>query len=219
MMITTIFFDLDDTLYDHSNGLWDAIRDRMNEYMNEILGLPPDQVAILRRSYYESYGTTLRGLQIHHRVQAEEFLAYVHDLPLENYLRPDPELRNLLSSLSQPKYIFTNADSAHATRVLQMLNISPYFHGIIDVRYMNYHCKPEVEAYRFALRMAGMNNAQECLMIDDSARNLVMANKLGFTTVLVGVDGTISAADYNVKSLKELPSILPQLWDDSRVTG
>ena len=45
--------------------------------------LPVEEVDILRRNYFEQYGTTLRGLQIHHQVDTDEYLAYVHDLPLE----------------------------------------------------------------------------------------------------------------------------------------
>jgi len=82
MRFSHIFFDLDDTLYPSTNGLWNSIRQRMNEYMLERLNIPPEQVAIIRRRYFETYGTTLRGLQLHYQVDADEFLAYVHDLPI-----------------------------------------------------------------------------------------------------------------------------------------
>ena len=96
MPYTQLFFDLDDTLYPSTNGLWNLIRQRMNDYMLEVLRIPPEQVAILRRQYFEAYGTTLRGLQIHYQVDADDFLAYVHDLPVESILSPDAELRRLL---------------------------------------------------------------------------------------------------------------------------
>jgi putative hydrolase of the HAD superfamily len=155
MTFTTLFFDLDDTIYPNTNGLWPAIRERMGEYMAERLGLPREQVQGLRRSYYETYGTTLRGLQAHHQVDADDFLAYVHDLPLERYLTPDPELRALLLSLPQPKWIFTNADEGHARRVLAVSNLSDCFDGIIDVRASRFACKPEPVAYQGALALAG----------------------------------------------------------------
>ncbi len=31
-----------------------------------------------------TYGTTLKGLQIHNKVDTDEYLAYVHNVPLEN---------------------------------------------------------------------------------------------------------------------------------------
>jgi putative hydrolase of the HAD superfamily len=88
MSYTTLFFDLDDTLYSPKNGLWLAIRERMGEYMAERLGLPRDEIPAIRHLYYTTYGTTLRGLQRHYQVDSDDYLAYVHDLPLERYLQP-----------------------------------------------------------------------------------------------------------------------------------
>ena len=120
MAYTDLFFDLDDTLYDSSNGLWEAIRARMNQYMVERLGLPEDEVPEIRRRYFLTYGTTLRGLQKHYRVDADDYLDYVHDLPLREYLQPRDELKMMLLSLTQHRWIFTNADANHARRVLEV---------------------------------------------------------------------------------------------------
>ncbi|OGO34590.1 MAG: pyrimidine 5'-nucleotidase, partial [Chloroflexi bacterium RBG_16_57_11] len=143
MSFTTLFFDLDDTLYASSSGLWGLIRDRMGQYMVEVLGLPEDQVPALRRSYFETYGTTLRGLQIHHHVDPDDYLSYVHDLPLEQYIRPNPALRALLLSLPQQRWVFTNSDADHARRVMTILDVQDCFDGIIDIRALEYVCKPE----------------------------------------------------------------------------
>ena len=153
MKWSVLFFDLDDTLYSNSNGLWEAIRGRMTDYLRDPLGFPPGEIPELRRSYFETYGTTLRGLQINHSVDADEYLAYVHDLPLEEYISPDPQLHELLASLPQRKWIFTNADSNHAMRVLGILGLEDCFDGIIDVRALDYLCKPEVQAYQRALAL------------------------------------------------------------------
>ena len=83
MNFSTLFFDLDDTLYPNNTGLWEAIRERMALYMSERLGLPREQVQTLRKTYFQTYGTTLRGLQLHHEVDVDDYLAFVHDLPLE----------------------------------------------------------------------------------------------------------------------------------------
>ncbi len=93
-MIDTIFFDLDDTLYPNANGLWRAIRMRIGLYMKERLNLPEGDIPGLRRFYFEKYGTTLRGLQIHKHIDPLDYLAYVHDLPLQDYLSPAPQLHS-----------------------------------------------------------------------------------------------------------------------------
>lgn len=212
MPYTTLFFDLDDTLYPHGNGLWDAIRERMTGYMYARLDLPHDQVPALRRRYYENYGTTLRGLQIHHDVDVDDYLAYVHDLPLQSYLQPDPQLRALLARLPQNKWIFTNADIDHARRVLAVLDLADCFDGIIDVRAMQFTCKPEPGAYRLALQVAGESDPSRCVLLDDSPTNLAPARAIGFTTVLVGQNGPHPAAHHTIPRLLDLPDVLPELW-------
>jgi len=89
---TTIFFDLDDTLYPASTGLWYAIKERMNIYMRDRMGFDPAEIPQLREKYYLQYGTTLRGLQANHEIDVDEYLAFVHDLPLKDYIQPNPAL-------------------------------------------------------------------------------------------------------------------------------
>jgi hypothetical protein len=107
MRFSTIFFDLDDTLYPPSSGLWHAIKERMNIYMRDVLHIPADEVPALREQYYKMYGTTLRGLIERHNVEEQEFLAFVHDLPLKKYLTP--LFHN--GSWSLPTQIFTTPDA------------------------------------------------------------------------------------------------------------
>lgn len=213
MPLQTLFFDLDDTLYDSSCGLWEAIRERMGRYMLERLRLPASEIPRLRHHYFTTYGTTLRGLQIHHQVDPREYLAYVHDLPVRDFLQPDPGLRSLLERLPQHKLIFTNADAAHAEHVLQVLGVRACFEKIVDVTALDYACKPEPRAYRSAMQIAGENDAINCLLVDDSARNLAPARALGFTTVLVGSGLPDAAAHFSISAIKELPRVLPQLWN------
>lgn len=208
-----LFFDLDDTLYPKTNGLWEAIRGRMSDYLLDPLGFPPEEIQSIRRHYFETYGTTLRGLQINHSVDADEYLAYVHDLPLDNYISPDLELQELLNSLPQQKWILTNSDANHATRVLNILGLEDCFSGIIDVRALDFLCKPEKEAYQRALNVAGITDPASCVLFEDSLRNLLPAHEFGLTTVLVGTEEKQAGVDYAIKNLLDLPQVIPQLWE------
>ncbi len=220
MRYTTIFFDLDNTLYHNSTGVWKLIRDRMNLYMVEKLNMPWEQVLVLRRQYYLEYGTTLRGLQKHHQVDENDYLAYVHDLPLERYLEPAPELRAMILSLPQTRWIFTNADDEHAARVLDKLELAGCFAGIIDIRAIDFACKPEPEAYKRALEFAGNPSPEECVFLDDSTSNLAPAHEMGFTTVLVQDDRCAHpAADLSIAHLLELRQVLPILWNGLPIIG
>jgi pyrimidine 5'-nucleotidase len=123
---TTIFFDLDDTLYPASSGLWTTLKQRMTHYMVERMKIPEADVPRLRESYFRTYGTTLRGLQANHVIDTEEYLAYVHDVRPGEYIRPDPIQQSVLAALPTRNLIFTNADANHARRVLRALQIEAF---------------------------------------------------------------------------------------------
>ncbi len=214
MHFTSLFFDLDDTLYPPSSGLWDAIRERMNTYMHKLIDLPLSEIVKIRQSYLEKYGTTLRGLQANYEVDADEYLAFVHDLPLNKYIRPDPALRELLLGLPQRRWIFTNSDANHANRVLKILGITDCFEGIIDIRAIDFACKPEKIAYQRALLVASNDDPTHCVIFDDSLRNLAPAHDMGFYTVLVGTDGTEPSVDQAITSLHKLKDCMPELWQN-----
>lgn len=212
MDFSCIFFDLDDTLYPHTNGVWASIRQRMNDYMKHRLGLPDEQVSHLRRSYFETYGTTLRGLQIHYDVNPDDFLEYVHDLPIDEIIQPDPTLREILLNFPQKRWILTNSDSHHANRVIDTLGLNGCFHGVIDIRALGFICKPDPEAYRIALRIADEEDPRRCVYLDDSPRNLTPARKMGFFTVLVSPNGNDPSAFLTIHSPHELSQRLPELF-------
>ena len=83
MNFKTIFFDLDDTLYPHESGLWIAIKDRIQLFMHDELGLDWEEIPAIRDHYFETYGTTLRGIQANHDVDEQSYHNYVHQVDLE----------------------------------------------------------------------------------------------------------------------------------------
>ncbi len=161
-----------------------AINGRISLYMTERMGMAPDVVQRLRPEYFRKYGTTMRGLSIHYDVDCDDYLAFVHDIPVEDYIKPDPELEAALARIPWRMSIFTNASRAHAGRVLDRLGISRYFQHIFDVAAVDYQGKPAVSAYRKVLATLAANPT-ECVMADDSLGNLGPARDLGLVTVLV----------------------------------
>jgi len=205
---TTIFFDLDDTLYPASAGLWQAIKERMTLYMAERMGFDPAEIPELREKYYLQYGTTLRGLQAHHDVDVEDYLAFVHDLPLDEYIQPNRALRDVIASLGTRNLIFTNADAAHARRVLKALELDDCFGTIVDVNAVAPYCKPMPESFHIAMRMAGENDPSRCVMIDDLPRTTKAAHEAGLFSILFGQDTPHPDADAVLTDWKKLAPLL-----------
>ena len=202
MRFTTIFFDLDDTLYPSNTGLWKAIKKRMNDYMRERMDIPEEDIAQLREKYYLQYGTTLRGLQKHHKINVDDYLAYVHDLQLKDFLTPDPLQRSIIASLPTRNLIFTNADIVHAERVLHTLNLRDLFSIIMDINTVAPYCKPMPESFEIAMKLADENNPSRCVMIDDLKRTTRAAKEAGMFSILFGEtaingDASASLSDWN----------------------
>ncbi len=211
MKFTTLFFDLDDTLYPASSGLWEAIRQRISLYMYEVLDISWEEVPNLRRKFFEEYGTALRGLEANYPVRREDYLAFVHDLPLRDYIQPDPELNAVLKGLSTRKLIFTNADAAHARRVMDVLEVTQYFDGIVDINEMEPFCKPMPESFQRAIQWADELNPGSCVLIDDMVRNTLGATSFGMRSILFGTDGHQTGADTTLTKWADLPKVLDEL--------
>lgn len=208
MRFTTVFFDLDDTLYPSSTGLWPAIKERMNLYMCERLGIPEVDVPLLREQYFKMYGTTLRGLQERHNVDKEDFLAFVHDLPLMDYLTPDPVLRNVIAPLPVRKLIFTNADANHARRVLAALKLDDLFETIVDVNAVTPYCKPMLESFAIAMELANEPDPRKCVVIDDLQRTTRAALSVGMASLLYGCEEPCEDASGVFTNWNHLPILL-----------
>ncbi len=203
-----IFFDLDDTLYPPERGVWGEITARINRYLVERIGIPEAEVDELRKKYFSAYGTTLNGLRAEHDVDPVEYSRFVHDVPLERLLAPDPPLRRMLESLPQKKFIFSNADRPYILRVLARLEIEDCFNGIVDIFATGFACKPMAASYRAAMQLAGSPSAEGCLLVDDLPRNLEPARKLGMAAVLVHGKSPAGSGDYHIDTIYQLADLI-----------
>lgn len=205
-----ILFDLDETLYPREAGLMAAITERILHFMIHKVGIPADDVRDRRRSYHQQHGTALRGLMHEFQIDPAEYLAFVHDLNLGDFLRASPPLAQMLQEIPLRKVIFTNADRPHAERVLNALQVRPYFDQIIDIVTLNYKNKPDPLAYKQALSLLRVSG-ERCIMVDDTPRNLIPAKDLGMTTILVDGTGPSIAIDYAVPTVFHVGPILRNL--------
>ena len=206
-----IIFDLDDTLYPRDSGLMQEIGRRIQSWLCNHLEMTPEEASALRRDYYLRYGTTLGGLMAERGVDPNGYLAFVHDIPLEEYLAPNPALGEMLDGIPLRKVVYTNATSEHARRVLRALGAADRFDQVIGIREVGLRNKPQREAFE---RMLARLDAQgpECIMVEDSVRNLRPAKALEMTTVLVGAepDGD-ECVDFVVEDVLDVEQVVLDL--------
>ena len=191
MTITDWLFDLDDTLYPASTGLFRQVSKRITERIAFLLGISDTEARVLQRQYWLQYGTSLRGLILHHGVDPEPFLAYVHDVPVASFLHADDELRAMLLRLGGRRHVFTNSPQEYAARVLDALGVADLFDNVFDIRHSGFCPKPDPGAYGRVLAALGRLPAQ-CLLVDDAPPNLVAARACGFKTVWLCSPGSVA---------------------------
>jgi pyrimidine 5'-nucleotidase len=205
MSIKTLFIDLDDTVYPAESGIWHLIGERINQYMIEQVHIPADGISELREQLFHVYGTTMRGLVNEYKIDARDYLAFVHDIPLENYLQPNLALYQALKALPFRKVIFTNADTNHAMHVLKTVGIDSLIDQVIDILMVSPYCKPQKESFQKALESSGDQDPTTIAYFDDNVENLAVARQMGFYTVKVGRKTSLPGCSH--ASIQELSDI------------
>ena len=80
--------DLDNTLYDGATKVFDQVDKKMSKFISEKLDVDLHQARKIQKSYFEEYNTTLNGMIKNHKINANEFLEFVHDVDL-SFLKKD----------------------------------------------------------------------------------------------------------------------------------
>ena len=179
--IKNFIFDCDGVLYDDLEGVFGQVSKRMTEYISQKLDLSLEKAKELQTNYFHKYNTSLNGLMIHHDINPQEFLKYVHDINLD-FLKKDLKLRKELIELKTKKFVFTNGSHEHASNITKTLGISDLFDGFFDITDCNFIPKPSIEPYKKLIDKFNIKPS-ETVFVEDIAINLEPAKKLGMKTV------------------------------------
>ena len=183
------FFDMDDTLYNASEGMFEQIHLRMEDFIARALNLPLAQAAKVQEDYWAQYGATFLGLAKHHAIDPHEFFAATHTFDLPRFLHSDmtpSQLRHLLIKLPGRKAVITNGPREYAETIVRTLRVEDRFERLFTASDMNalgrWRCKPDTSL--LAMAVAQMRVLpQHCVLVEDSLANLKSAKKLGMKTV------------------------------------
>jgi putative hydrolase of the HAD superfamily len=179
-------FDLDNTLYDASSGVFPQIDRNMKRFLMAEFGLDEASAHAYQKELYRDYGTTLSGLMVRHGLKPERYLDHVHDIDLAG-LNADAALAAALKRLPGRKAIFTNASRGHAENIAARLGILDQFDAIFDIVTADYRPKPDPLCYGRVLSHYAAEG-RRAAMFEDIKRNLKPAAALGMTTVWIAND-------------------------------
>jgi putative hydrolase of the HAD superfamily len=203
--------DLDNTLYATDSGIFDRMDKRMTAFVASELNVDNKEANRLRLKYWKEYGTTLRGMMLHHGMKPEAFLHDVHNIDAHEILEKDRNLDIALARLPGRKVIHTNGIREHAERVLETLGIARHFDRIYDIRFNNYIPKPNRETLAKLIEQEGAT-PQCTLVVDDMEANLEVASQLGCKTVWITHEKENGTWDYHVPSFHHLSGKLSQVY-------
>lgn len=238
--ITTLIFDVDDTLYDvstgftaHRNGevIWD--------YMVDHLQFPTrEEARRVRDVYFRRYHSTAKALTVAQREGrfppgAPPFDAghmsdhWAAHLDYGRLGGPKVDVRDALGRCPLRLVAFSNGPRTYVRRVLEVLGLSDLFGegSLFAVDDVLPHCKPEEGAFWAVLDRLGIADPRQCVMVEDSMKNLRQAKALGMRTVLItgkeesgrilpgdAPEADDPAVDCSMGTIEEFQSRLPGLW-------
>ena len=100
-------FDLDNTLYSAKTKVFEQVDKKMSKYISEKLNVSLEDARKIQKNYFYEYNTTLNGMIKNHKIDANEFLDYVHDINID-FLKKDIKLNEELKRLDGKKlYLLT----------------------------------------------------------------------------------------------------------------
>ena len=180
----------------------------MTLFISGKLNITVEEAKKIQKNYFHEYNTTLNGMIKNHKIDAQEFLEFVHDVDL-GFLKEDIELQKELTNLQGKKFIFTNGSKAHAANVTKRIGIQNIFSGVFDIVDADFFPKPSIVPYKKIIEKYGID-PQYCIFIEDIARNLKPANELGMKTAWVKNDEPWAAEfsgesfiDYKIDNLSK----------------
>ena len=176
-------FDLDNTLYSGNTKVFDQVDKKMSQFISEKLNVSIEKAKEIQKNYFYEYNTTLNGMIKNHKINADEFLDFVHDIDVD-FLKKDVQLIAELSKLDGKKIIFTNGSKKHAKNIMQRIGVNQYFDDIFDIVDCDFIPKPSIEPYKKLIDKHKID-PNLCVFIEDIARNLKPAYEMGMKTVWI----------------------------------
>lgn len=184
--IETVFFDLDGTLVDNYEAITKCIAASLKQF-----GITPPSIEEVKHAVGGSILITFekligKGLAFQ---AAKTYMEHIEKYELIG-LKEMPHAREILRGLKSrgiKTALFTNKSQKSAERIIEFLNLSPFFDKIIGTE-LNGARKPEKEFTLLALEKM-KSNFDTSAVVGDSPYDYKAAKTCNLTPILVATGG------------------------------
>jgi putative hydrolase of the HAD superfamily len=227
-MITTVVFDLDDTLYDEIDYCKSGFNAVAHSLSNLVDVLSPEEIfdSLWRQftagNRTKTFNTTLDDLGVHY----DEKLI---QKTVETYRTHHPQIslpadsKKILQQLSKKYTLALLTDGFMPAQQLkvQALKIEKYFKCIIYTEQLGrQYWKPSPAGFEKLIQTLNAKPQNIAYVADNSEKDFIAPNKLGFFTIQItrsaGLHTSASAApgaaaQYVIPEISQLPALLEKL--------
>ena len=185
--IRGIIWDLDGTLYRYEAVFIEACNIAAARTAIDLgLQMKLDEAVRLAERSYDEHGSSFKFFA-DHGIRYEDFHLPYHEAVDTTILVKNQQMKTALEQLPIPMVILTNASRQWARRTLDHLEYGHIFGDgkLLALEDVDYQAKSSGrKGFEKELSTIGVR-AEETLMVEDLAKNLIHAKAMGMTTALV----------------------------------
>lgn len=180
----TLIFDLDSTLYYVGDKIEKLCDSKVMSYLVKNMNISETKAHHLIKQFREKYRYDSEAIAKEYPFKQSEFVEYVCDMPTDD-IPQDKELSQILRQIPNTKYILTDSTQKHTKDILKKMKVDEnIFTYIYDAHDMEYIFKYRRECFEKFLQTFNLK-AQDCVMFEDSIKNLETAKACGMITVYI----------------------------------
>lgn len=185
--IRGVVWDLDGTLYRYNDFFIESCNIAAAQTVIEMgMDIDFDSAVKMARESEKNFGNSFKFFG-DRGINYESYHHVFHEKIDHIIVAKNIDLKSSLSKLTLPMSVLTNASHDWAVRTLQHLDMLDLFEDsrIIALEDVGFKAKAHhKDGFEIALSRINIK-AQDALMVEDAARNLVIAKEMGMTTALV----------------------------------
>ena len=208
-----LIFDIDDTIVEYVDFDFEEWYRFVAEQVVKKLNVP---ITIdvwkgmiegeIERNYPEKFGVSYK---VFWKEVDERNLAYRKKMFYEGRLRKYDDCY-VIPELPGKKIAWSASSSKCIQFVLKKLNLANYFQAIYGKDFQNYKFADSEPKHRILREIIKIHHCDECYVISDSQRDMLIAKRAGCVAVFVNRIDYRKMGDYTIKSLWELKEVLEE---------